>query len=178
MKTSRVISNIFLGFVTLGLLWWLPIFGPMIAGYVVGKRSDNAKQGGILAAIPGLVIFLLVLSVHEHWIYIPSLNLNAPWDVTGILIFIFNTLNAFSHIVNNYLTFIHYAPPYFVIMIIFGIIGGALHFENPEPKKLKKNIENKLKQEYVEIPKQNPLIKKAIKQKRRKIKTEEEPEYI
>jgi len=89
-------------------------------------------------------------------------------------------LNAFTSIINNYIYFIHYAPPFFVIMIIFGIIGGSLSKTKSEPKKIKKNIDNRLKHEYVEVPRQNPLIKRAIREKKHRAKDMEEdiPEFI
>ena len=180
MKESNVAINILLGFLLMGLLWWLPIFGPMISGYVVGKRSENAKIGAGIAAIPALTLFFVALSVHQGWISIPVTKLSAPWDITGFVIFVYNTLNAFTSVINNYIYFIHYAPPFFVIMIIFGIIGGSLSKNKSEPIKIKKNIDNKLKHEYVEVPKQNPLIKRAIKEKKHRAKDMEEdiPEFV
>jgi len=181
MKDTQIATNILLGFILLGLLWWLPIFGPMIAGYVVGKRSENAKYGAIIAAIPAVTIFFVAFSIHQGWLSIPTLTLKASWDFTGMVVFIFNTLNSFTMLINNYIYFIHYAPPYFVTMIIFGLIGGALAKNTPEPpKKVRKSIENKLKHEYVQIPKQSPLIKRALKEKKHRHNEAEEeiPEFV
>lgn len=181
MKESRFAINVLLGFLLMGLLWWLPIFGPMIAGYVVGKRSENAKIGAFAAAIPAITIFFIAFSVHQGWISIPITSVNVTWDFTGIVVFLFNTLNAFTSVINNYLYFIHYAPPYFVIMIIFGIIGGALSKNNAqEPRRIRKNIDSKLKHEYIETPRQSPLIKRAIREKKHRVKRNEEEvsEYI
>ncbi|MDP8012156.1 MAG: hypothetical protein ACP5F1_04475 [Thermoplasmata archaeon] len=180
MKESQFALNILLGFLLLGLLWWLPIFGPMISGYVVGKRSESAKMGALISAIPAITIFLIVFSVKQGYLYIPHLYLKAPWDFSGLVVFIFNSVNTFTLILNNYIYFIHYAPPYFVIMIIFGIIGGSLAKKEPEQKKFRKNVENKLKHEYVQVPKQSPLIKRAIKEKKHSSKEidDEIPEYM
>ncbi|MFW5952971.1 MAG: hypothetical protein ACOCSJ_02290, partial [Candidatus Natronoplasma sp.] len=41
------------------LLWWIPLFGPMLAGYVGGRRTGGPKKG-IFASIVGLGIIAAV----------------------------------------------------------------------------------------------------------------------
>src|SRR3989304_431970 len=40
------------------LLWWLPTFGQMIAGYVGGRRAGSPWRGVAAALVPVLLIFV------------------------------------------------------------------------------------------------------------------------
>jgi len=45
------------------LLWWLPIFGQMIAGYVGGRKAGSPNKGMLAALIPvGLIMMVLYFS--------------------------------------------------------------------------------------------------------------------
>jgi len=43
------------------LLWWLPIFGQMIAGYVGGRRAGSPLRAVLAALIPVAFIFIILL---------------------------------------------------------------------------------------------------------------------
>jgi hypothetical protein len=43
------------------LLWWLPIFGQMIAGYVGGRRAGSPLRAVLAALIPVAFIFIIML---------------------------------------------------------------------------------------------------------------------
>lgn len=44
------------------LLWWLPIFGQMIAGYVGGRKAGSPNRGMLAALIPvGLIMIIIYL---------------------------------------------------------------------------------------------------------------------
>lgn len=45
------------------LLWWLPLFGQMIAGYVGGRRAGSPWKGVLAAVLPLVMIFVIVSSV-------------------------------------------------------------------------------------------------------------------
>jgi hypothetical protein len=47
-------------FVLTLLLWWLPIFGQMIAGYVGGRRAGSPIKAIIAAFVPVIVIFTIM----------------------------------------------------------------------------------------------------------------------
>ena len=42
------------------LLWWLPIFGQMIAGYVGGRKAGSPNRGMLAALIPVGLIMLII----------------------------------------------------------------------------------------------------------------------
>ncbi len=45
------------------LLWWLPIFGQMIAGYVGGRRAGTPWKGVLAALIPVIAIFGIMTGI-------------------------------------------------------------------------------------------------------------------
>jgi hypothetical protein len=46
------------------LLFWIPPFGQMIAGYVGGRKAGTPKKGFAAALVPMSIIFLLFILVH------------------------------------------------------------------------------------------------------------------
>jgi len=50
------------------LLWWLPIFGQMIAGYVGGRRAGTPWKGALAALIPVIIIFAVLGGIDMGWI--------------------------------------------------------------------------------------------------------------
>ncbi|MFQ6013787.1 MAG: hypothetical protein ACE5LS_09175 [Thermoplasmata archaeon] len=45
------------------MLWWIPLFGPMIAGYVGGRKAGNPWKGAAAAVLPVVTIWILALIV-------------------------------------------------------------------------------------------------------------------
>lgn len=45
------------------MLWWIPLFGPMIAGYVGGRKAGNQWRGALAAVIPVAAIWIISLIV-------------------------------------------------------------------------------------------------------------------
>ncbi|NYT11034.1 MAG: hypothetical protein GKC03_00605 [Methanomassiliicoccales archaeon] len=52
------------------LLWWLPIFGQMIAGYVGGRRAGTPWKGVAAALIPVTVFFVVMMAMDMG--YLPT----------------------------------------------------------------------------------------------------------
>jgi hypothetical protein len=52
------------------LLWWLPIFGQMIAGYVGGRRAGTPWKGVAAALIPVAVFFVVIMAMDKG--YLPN----------------------------------------------------------------------------------------------------------
>lgn len=50
------------------LLWWLPIFGQMIAGYVGGRRAGSPWRGVLAALVPVIIIFAVMSAIDAGWI--------------------------------------------------------------------------------------------------------------
>ncbi|MBD6956305.1 MAG: hypothetical protein ACP5G5_03450 [Thermoplasmata archaeon] len=174
MDAKKFTVNTFLGFFLIAMLWWLPLFGPMISGYVVGRRSENAKYGAIATGIPAVTFFILSYLIYTGYIIIPVITFPSNLDPSGILAYINGMEYAVSKYLGNYFYFLKYAPPYFAIMIIFGIVGGALAKPQEEFNKRPKKVPQ-LKEYTLEKPKGvHPLVKRAMKQKKHEI----DEEYI
>ena len=56
------------------LLWWLPTFGQMIAGYIGGRRSGGPWRGVVAAIIPVVLIVILAWGADR--------GLLGPWFVS------------------------------------------------------------------------------------------------
>ncbi|MDR1955131.1 MAG: hypothetical protein LBP82_04185 [Candidatus Methanoplasma sp.] len=46
--------------VTSALLWWIPVFGPAVAGYVCGRKTGSMVKGTICALISGTFLLFIV----------------------------------------------------------------------------------------------------------------------
>ncbi len=57
-------------FILTVLLWWLPIFGQMIAGYVGGRRAGTPGRAILAALFP--LIFIFIISTAYNAGYIPT----------------------------------------------------------------------------------------------------------
>lgn len=66
------------------LLWWLPVFGQMVAGFVSGRRAGKPWKGVLAALVPLTVIFLLSLLVDNG--VIPTVINGIDWTPTHILV--------------------------------------------------------------------------------------------
>jgi hypothetical protein len=51
------------GSILMFLLWWIPIFGPMIAGYVAGRRAGSPIKGVFAVSIPLAIVFFVATMV-------------------------------------------------------------------------------------------------------------------
>jgi len=56
------------------LLWWLPTFGQMIAGYIGGRRSGGPWRGAVAAIVPVVLIVILAWGADR--------GLLGPWFVS------------------------------------------------------------------------------------------------
>lgn len=112
------------------LLWWLPIFGQMIAGYVGGRKSGSLVKGVIitLAAVATFVIVASLLS----FLGLDMLELQAT--ILGGALGGFPELEAFMVSLFSYLqglfsTFGTFGSANAAIMIatiVFGAVGGIV----------------------------------------------------
>lgn len=119
------------------LLWWIPLFGPMIAGYVGGRRTGGPKKG-LLASIVSLSIIGTIYYVLTHGLLPVSLEQIISYPVAMV-----SALEAHSAI-GPYVEFIkQYWSSFFarviggipfeansyVLTIIFAYVGGIISLE-------------------------------------------------
>ncbi|AIZ57147.1 hypothetical protein Mpt1_c12850 [Candidatus Methanoplasma termitum] len=71
------------------LLWWIPVFGPAVAGYVCGRKTGSMVKGLICSLIAGALLLLIIWGlsslVLRHGGY-PGIPANeAAASLTGIV---------------------------------------------------------------------------------------------
>lgn len=123
-----------LAFVLSILLYWLPIFGPMIAGYVCGRRAGTALKGAACGLVSGLILFIigyiLILDLFTAgttlrtcqdsiWTWIQ----NANPVFASYCLFISQWAEIISRIFKSFLLT---EPGNLVLLVVFGYIGGAI----------------------------------------------------
>ena len=93
------------------LLWWLPVFGQMIAGYVGGRRAGTPGKAIIAAMVPLIAIFAITFAFDSGLL---------PSYVNGVAI---NPQALFSNIQND----VPFIGPYltFVTMYIGNLMGAV-----------------------------------------------------
>jgi hypothetical protein len=68
------------------LLWWLPVFGQMIAGFVGGRRAGKPWKGVLAAMVPLMVIFIITLLVDMG--ILPTVIMGVDWTPSAILVWL------------------------------------------------------------------------------------------
>ncbi len=120
-------------------LWWLPVLGPMITGYITGRKAGGPIKGIIAMAVPIFLYFLLIYAIHQNWVHLPSTlsgfmqNLrigdNLILPIVSALPFVSyadTTLKMAMDVGLHIQNYLYYAPPSFFIMLSFAFIGGAV----------------------------------------------------
>lgn len=85
------------------LLFWLPIAGPLIAGYVGGRRAGSAGRGAIAAILPAIVAGILV-----------ALAIAALPEVNLLIGAVFGSIAAIAIVLQS------------ALLVLGGIVGGAM----------------------------------------------------
>jgi len=81
------------------LLWWLPIIGQMVAGFVGGRRAGKPWKGVVAAMVPLIVIFAVSLLIDNG--IIPTVILGVDWTPSALL----KTLEGMVPIIAPYIDF-------------------------------------------------------------------------
>lgn len=117
------------------ILWWLPIFGQMIAGYVGGRRAGAPFKGMMAALIP--VIFIFAVSTLVNMGVIPTVIFGVdltPEAVVAVITSYVPVIEPYVAFVNMYLTSfftsLHSTASLgldsYVTTVAFSYIGGVL----------------------------------------------------
>lgn len=117
------------------LLWWLPIFGQMIAGYVGGRRAGTPWKGALAALIPVIIIFAFLGGIEMGWIPTKFFGIDfAPAAIMG-------AIGAYVPLIEPYINFtMMYLDSFleaiqattslrldsYIITVAFAYIGGIL----------------------------------------------------
>jgi len=117
------------------LLWWLPTFGQMIAGYVGGRRTGAAWKAVVAAIVPLVIIFAVAYSLEHGYI---GVSLGAVASIpTSIVHQVSNSVPAIAPYVDfvlQYLaafvdamrTTLSMGSNGYLVTVVFAYIGGLM----------------------------------------------------
>ncbi len=107
------------------LLWWIPVLGPAVAGYVCGRKTGSFVKGTICSLISGVVLMLVIWGLsawilgHGGYPEIPADE--AASSLTGILGAAAAYLSTFFVEGTSSLNLLNLG-----IVTAFGAVGGIL----------------------------------------------------
>ena len=127
------------GSVLMFLLWWIPIFGPMIAGYVAGRRAGTPLKGVFAVSIPLAVVFFVATMVSIK--VIPTVWFGVdlgPEAIFGSLASAMPVFAPFANFTTGYLeSFIGTIQgtsglrmDFYILGLAFAYIGGAMALQS------------------------------------------------
>lgn len=127
LREHNILAGIWYVFILSCLLWWLPLFGQMIAGYIGGRKAGSPIKGLLVAVIPVFIILLLIMGMDFG--LLPFLG-----TIASIPNIIMNGIRSFSPHAASYLSGIYNSLSSlvglngngFIIVVAFGLIGGMM----------------------------------------------------
>ena len=168
--------------ILLTTLWWIPLLGPIIIGYITGRKSGGPLKGLFAMAIPIFLYILFIHSIHNRALSIPPslmsyIQGNSIPSILGIsslpfMNYVNTTINLASNVGIQIESHLYYVPPSFFIMLAFAFIGGAvsrqvilergLYKETMEENKVKKRAPKPYNPEAQDESEENEDPKKAL----------------
>ncbi len=121
------------------MLWWLPMFGQMIAGYVGGRRAGSPWKGVVAAIVPVVALYGIMAGFSTGFFptHVGSVAI-APAAIATVLTHDIPLLSPYLHFTSEYVgSFVDAlagASPYgintYVLTVAFAYIGGVLAEQN------------------------------------------------
>jgi hypothetical protein len=121
------------------MLWWLPLFGQMIAGYVGGRRAGGPWKGVVAAIIPVVCLWAVMtgfdtgaLPSHVGGVAIAPAAISSSLSTS--VPFISPYIQFSSEYVGSFVDALEGSSPYginlYIITIAFAYVGGVLAEQN------------------------------------------------
>ena len=108
-------------------LFWLPVAGPAIAGYVGGRKAGGPLRGIIAALIPAMVMFVLLAAASENMDMVRTgMVSGVSFDPEALADLPAQTIPLVAGIQQSIDSWAATPPDVMFIMIVFAIVGGAL----------------------------------------------------
>jgi hypothetical protein len=126
-KEHNILSGMWYVFVLSCLLWWLPVFGQMIAGYVGGRRAGSPTKGLLVAVIPMFIIMFLLIAMDMGFLpFLVSIASIPSMIVSGLHNVSPQAASYISGIFEGLRPLVGLNGNGFLIVVVFGIIGGMM----------------------------------------------------
>jgi hypothetical protein len=126
-KEHNILSGMWYVFILSCLLWWLPVFGQMIAGYIGGRRAGSPTKGILVAIIPVFIIMLLFIGMDVGVLpFLVSLAQVPGMIMNGLQSISPNAAAYVGGIFEGLQPLVGLNANGFLIVIVFGLIGGMM----------------------------------------------------
>ncbi len=120
------------------MLWWLPVIGQMVAGYVGGRRAGSPIRGVIASLIPIDILLAFHIFVSSGYLANPEQIYGAPGAISSIVAtnipFFFPYLDfSFLYLANIFHSFeavLAFQPSAYFIVVVFAMLGGLMADQN------------------------------------------------
>jgi hypothetical protein len=127
LKERPILVGMWYVFVLSCLLWWLPLFGPMIAGYIGGRKAGSPSKGIMVAVIPVIIIFFLLMGMDAGLLpFLTGLVAIPQMIMGGIQSLSPNAASYLSGIYSSLGSAVGISGNGFFIVVVFGYIGGMM----------------------------------------------------
>ncbi|MEF8832401.1 MAG: hypothetical protein V5A66_02650 [Candidatus Thermoplasmatota archaeon] len=119
------------------ILWWIPLFGPMLAGYVGGRRTGGPKKG-ILASILGIgIIGALYYFLNYGYLYLTMESIFEYPDRIIALVTSNSFFGPYFEFFRQYWTTffdrvwagVPFGSNSYILTMIFAYVGGTISYE-------------------------------------------------
>ncbi|MFP4001212.1 MAG: hypothetical protein ACLFSM_04145 [Thermoplasmata archaeon] len=119
------------------ILWWIPLFGPILAGYVGGRRTGGPKKG-LLASIVALGIIASIYYLFTEGFFYSIFNEVVEYpDKAVSLAMAHSLLGPYLQFVEQYWTVffqrlwagVPFSSNSYILTVIFAYIGGVISYE-------------------------------------------------
>ncbi len=136
------------------LLWWFPIFGASIAGYLGGRKSGNVKRSIISSLVISSIFILLgysmmpfrsgiIKSVGNYLLYgLVPVSSSSLVSASNLMTYFYSSYGVIY-------TFTILVPSSVIILIIFSIIGGYVTDMRESEKKIDSEEDEK---DLIDVP--------------------------
>ncbi len=146
-------------------LWWLPVVGPMIIGYITGRKAGGPIKGILAMFVPIALYFLIVQAIAIGWVHVPHLVQGYFTNTVASEImvpYLRETITTGIAVGTDIMSYLYYAPSAFFIMLSFAFIGGAISRQVIMEKGLyptrTRARKISVKKEKVSVPEHKPSV--------------------
>lgn len=126
-KEHNILTGMWYVFILSCLLWWLPVFGQMIAGYLGGRRAGSPTKGVMVAIIPVFIIMLLLIGMDMGALpFLVSIAQIPGMMLSGLQGISPSAASYLGGIFESLRPLIGLNANGFLIVLVFAIIGGIM----------------------------------------------------